>query len=263
MQYLTTAGERVEIAPRPDRPLRAGRGELRRRERRRQHRHQRTRLVADDRAPRRAAVEQHGPVVGSSRMCCGAISRCSAPASCRRLQRAEQAVEQRAHRGLVGRHVDRLAQLEQRVAGVVGHRAVDGAVRLPVPLHLHQRRMPAACQQPRLVDEGAPAALEGVGVPARAQHHLHAIGAAQRQRVGQVFLDRGPALEGLVDHQVDQPETADAEHALDHELLEPGPGSSASGRVPEGGSGPGPDGEAGGSEAGPGCEVARVGSIGN
>ena len=56
---------------------------------------------------------------------------------------------------------------------------------------------------------------------AGAQHHLHAVGRAHGQRVGQVFLERHAPLERAIGGQVHEAEAAGRDDALDLVLVEP------------------------------------------
>ena len=208
----------VQVGPRPLRRC-VGRGAdaLGRREGRLEQRHQALRAAADEGPAHGAEIEQHRPVVGQQQDVVGRDRAMHQPGLVQAAEGTEQAVEQRAQRRLVGRVAHRLAQLEQGLAGVAGHRPVGRAPALPDAQHLHQRRMLAACELTRLLDEGGATALEDLGLRGRAQHHLPFV-VVQHQRRRQVFLDRHRPAEGPVERPIDDREAARGEHALDLEI---------------------------------------------
>ena len=192
-----------------------------RREARLEQRHQRLRLLADDRTPRRAEVEQHRMIVGQQQDVGRRDLAVNVTRAVQHLERTEQAVEQRSQRGFVGRLVERLAQGEQRRAGVVRHRTVGGAVGFPAAQHMHERRVIAAREHLRFVDERMQPALEGLRMGRCAQREAHRVAVARGECDRQVFLDRDAAIELQVAREIDDAEAARADHPLELELFEP------------------------------------------
>ena len=134
----------------------------------------------------------------------------------------------------LSRHVVELGErvLEGR-ALVEGHHHVGGAVLFPEAVHLDQRRVIEAGEQPRLGDEALQAGLVGVRVAFRGHRHRGRAGGPGRHRDRQVFLDRDPALQDRVPGTVDDREAGFADHVGELVFAQPGaPRQRSSGRRP-------------------------------
>ena len=177
--------------------------------------------LVGDHPPRGAEVQQHRLAVGLQDHVVGRDVAVVDAGAMQPLQRVEQGFEQPAQPGFVGRLVHAPAHRVQVAAGVVGHRHVGGVVGFPVAVHLHQAGCVKAGQQARLVHERAQPQGERFGMRFAVQRHLGAAVAAH-QRGGHVLLDRHLALQRVVEGQVDDAETADAQHPAQLEFIQPG-----------------------------------------
>ena len=136
-------------------------------------------------------------------------------------QRFRQRRQQRHQPRLVGRRAHRTQLVLERDAFVKRHHHVGGAVGLPEPVHLDERRMVELRQQLGLVDEALQSGIEGVAVPRRFDLHLR-LADPRRQRGRHVLFQRHAAFERMVPSEVDDAEAAFSEHAGQLELAEVG-----------------------------------------
>src|SRR6185369_4958220 len=136
------------------------------------------------------------------------------------LERVEQRLGEGDEPGLVRRRGHAHADVLERRARVVLHRHVRGVVGAPEAVHLDQRRMVEAGEQPGLAEERVEAALERRRELGRAQLDGQTFAAAGERR-RHVLLDRDATDEDVVVREVHDAERADAEHAQHLELVEP------------------------------------------
>lgn len=111
----------------------------------------------------------------------------------------------------------------QRLAALVIHHHVGGAVRLEVAQHAHDVRMLEPGERARLLQE----ALESpavVGFALGAEWHHRACRSAtlyaRRELAGQVLLDRDRLLKVRIPSEVSDAEAADAEHLVEPVLVQ-------------------------------------------
>ena len=215
--------QRVQVGPRAHRGFGGG-GSLAllgRLEAGLQRGHHALRAVADERGAHRVEVQQQRLAAVQQQDVARRHRAMHAAFFVQRVQRAEQRVEPAAHRRHVGRRGQLPPLFQQRRPGRVAHDAVGGAMALQHAQDAQQRRVVAAGQRLRLADEGLQPLVEALGMAARAQHDLR-LGAAQRQRIGQVFLDRDVQPQPMVVGAIDHAEAALREHALDLVFVDPG-----------------------------------------
>ena len=167
-----------------------------------------------DHAPGRAEIEQQRAGRGQQDV----VRRDVAVVTLRGVHHA-QGVEQRtqpgAQRGFVGHLAHRRQGALQSRALVERHHHVGGAVLLPEPVHLDQRRVVEAREQPGLVDEALQAGLEGLLVPVGLDDDGGGRVHARRHRGRHVLLDRNAALQRMVVCEVDDAEAALADQSGD------------------------------------------------
>ena len=121
-----------------------------------------------------------------------------------------------------GADVHLQARVLQRLAGVVLHRHVRRRVAAPEAMHLDQRPVIEAGEQPCFAEERFEARCAKVSAkPLRAQRHRGAL-ASPGQRRRHVLLDRDVAQQHVVAREIDDAEAAGAEDAHDLELVEAG-----------------------------------------
>ena len=101
------------------------------------------------------------------------------------------------------------------------HHHVGGAVLLPEAVHLDQRGMIEARQQPRLGDEALQAGLVAIQMAFRDHGHRGRAGGPGGHRDRQVFPDGDPAVQDRVPGAVDDSEGSLADHVGELVLAQP------------------------------------------
>ena len=228
--------QRVQVGPRPQRPVGGGLALLDRLEARLERRHHALRAVADQRRcarPRSRAASAGRPAAAG---CCPAPPRaCTQPSSCSASSapsRRRARCAARARRALAASVAPMSPAASARGSSASPGRPCRGAAGCAAT------RSSDGCSQRASVCASSMKACrpssKRCGVRARAQHDL-GFGAAQRQCVGQVFLDRHMQLQRVVVGAIHHGEAALREHALDLELVQPRAGAAARARAREDG----------------------------
>ncbi len=109
----------------------------------------------------------------------------------------------------------------ERPSFVITHRHVGSIILLPEPVHLDQRGVIELRQQARFLDETLEADGESLAVPLRAHHDL-LVRPASGKGARHVFLDGHHAAQRSVEGEVDDAETAFANHADDFKIGQAG-----------------------------------------
>ena len=178
----------------------------------------RLRSVADD-AARGAEVEQDRRAFGWQQDVVGRDVAVKHAFTVQQFERVEHGRDHAANPRFIGRPGHRAARIAQGAARQVRHHHVGGAVVFPESVHLDQRRVIEARQQPRLLDERAQP--DGIRLGERAgAHRDHRAQTARGERGRHVLLERDLAFERMVLCEVDDAEATDTEHADDLELAE-------------------------------------------
>ena len=115
-----------------------------------------------------------------------------------------------------------LEQTVERLAVLVVHDDVGGAVGLEVVAHPDHVAVLEARQRPSLVEEAREAPLEVGAIDARLRVHRGAV--PDGELVRQVLLDRHPVAERVVLGQVRDPKAADTQHVQDAVAVDQVPG---------------------------------------
>ena len=137
------------------------------------------------------------------------------------VQGAQYGLDHLPQPGFVWRHGHLSPGVLHGLTTVVRHHHVGGAVRFPEAVNLDQRGMVKARQQTGLVDEGAQAKRESLGMTGGAQAHTQAL-AARGQGGWHVLFDGDLALQRVVERRIHDAETAHAQHALDFKFTQAG-----------------------------------------
>ena len=175
------------------------------------------RHVADD-AAGGAEVEQQRPAgVGQKQ---DVVGRDVAVVDLHRVQHRERVAhrpQQAEDPGLVGRRRHGPHDVAHRRTFEKRHHHVGGAVGLPEPVDLEQRRMVELGEQLGFVDEAFHAGVEGFPMSLRASPDLRRAGTVGDRR-RHVLLERHLAIERMVPGQIDDSETTLADGRLHLEL---------------------------------------------
>ena len=140
--------------------------------------------------PRRPEVQQHRRLVGAPHE---DVGRLDVPVQEARRVNLAQPVRHRQKHPLqlrLGQGTVAIQQLVQRLAILVVHDDVGGAVGLEVVRHPHQVGVAEAGQRTRLIDETGQPPLEVL--PVRGRLRMHRCALAHGELVGQVLLHRHP-----------------------------------------------------------------------
>ena len=179
---------------------------------------QRLALVAEH-AAGRAEVEQHGAAIGLDLDVVGRDVAVVDAFGMQLLNGPQQRVQHAAQPGFIGRLGHGQPNFLDGAAAQHRHGHIGRAIAFPEAVHLQQRRVVEAGQQPGFVDEGLQAQREGFSVGLRAYRDEHRLG-APGQRSRHVFLHRHFAFQGVVEGQVDNAEAAHAQQAAQFELTQ-------------------------------------------
>ncbi|MEO8134621.1 MAG: hypothetical protein ABI831_11660 [Betaproteobacteria bacterium] len=181
-----------------------------------EHRGQRLRQVSDDPA-RGAQIQQHRHAVGLDDDVVGRDVAVQTLFRMQQLDRGHERHDQRLQDGLRGEAGIGLHHVAQRNPGVIALCHVGGAVRLEDAVDLHQRRMFELGEKPCFLDEAAESRFERRAV-LRGSYPDGRRFVPKRKFDRQIFLERDPAVQGVIEGQVDDGEATFAQDALDLEF---------------------------------------------